>query len=90
MDDEESMEIDPAMAAAMGFSSFGMKPGAKRKYHSNDGFVDPAVPSQTKAVEKDQSSHNKAAKVPANAQFATKGNADSNVASLKPPAEATL
>ena len=90
MNDAEDMEIDPAMAAAMGFSSFGTKPGAKRKYHSNDGFVDPAVSSQTKSVERVQSSNNKATKLPTNTQNATASNVDSNVFSYKPPAEATL
>jgi hypothetical protein len=90
MNDEEGMEIDPAMAATMGFFSFGMKPGAKRKYHSNDGFVDPTVSSQTKIVGRDQSSNKKAAKLPANRHNAAESNADSNASSYKPPAEATL
>jgi len=33
------MEIDPAIAAAMGFSGFGQT-GKKRKYNGNDAFVD--------------------------------------------------
>ena len=90
MDDEEGMDIDPAMATAMGFSSFGMRPGAKRKYHSNDGFVDPAASTQTKAVEKGQSSKKKAVKVPENTHIATESNTSSNATSHNLPAEATL
>jgi hypothetical protein len=48
MDGEEDMEIDPSIAAAMGFSSFGSKLGEKRKYNSNDGYVDPAISTQDK------------------------------------------
>jgi hypothetical protein len=40
MDREDDMEIDPALAAAMGFSGFGVQPGKKRKY-DNDAFIDP-------------------------------------------------
>ena len=45
MDDSEEMEIDPAIAAAMGFASFGAKPGQKRKLN-DDGYVDPSIPSK--------------------------------------------
>lgn len=41
MDAEDDMEIDPAIAAAMGFSSFGIRPGQKRKFDANDGYIDP-------------------------------------------------
>ena len=44
MEDNEDMEIDPAVAAAMGFSSFGSQPAKKRKFNPNYGFVDPTVP----------------------------------------------
>nr|POE47994.1 hypothetical protein CFP56_01322 [Quercus suber] len=38
---DESFEVDPAIAEAMGFSGFGMQPNKKRKFDINDGFVDP-------------------------------------------------
>ncbi|KAK3114437.1 hypothetical protein LTR53_007249 [Teratosphaeriaceae sp. CCFEE 6253] len=43
MSDSEDPEIDPAMAAAMGFTGFGGQPGKKRKYDANDTFVDPGL-----------------------------------------------
>lgn len=43
MEDDGDIEIDPAVAAAMGFSGFGSQPGKKRKFNPNDGFVDPAA-----------------------------------------------
>lgn len=46
MEGDGDMEIDPTIAAAMGFSSFGSKPGEKRKYNSNDSYVDPAISTQ--------------------------------------------
>lgn len=39
---DDDFEIDPAIAAAMGFSGFGTAPNKKRKYN-NDGFVDPSI-----------------------------------------------
>lgn len=51
MDSGDDFDIDPAIAAAMGFSGFGKAPNKKRKY-DNDGFVDPditAAPPGTKA-----------------------------------------
>ncbi|KAK0252546.1 hypothetical protein LTS09_012447 [Friedmanniomyces endolithicus] len=41
MADDEDLEVDPALAEAMGFSGFGVQPGKKRKYDANDSFVDP-------------------------------------------------
>lgn len=41
MVEEDDFEIDPAMAEAMGFSSFGMQPGKKRKFNTDDAFVAP-------------------------------------------------
>lgn len=44
MDDPDSMEVDPALAAAMGFSGFGTQPqNKKRKFNTNEGFVDPEI-----------------------------------------------
>ncbi|KAK3680580.1 hypothetical protein LTR37_021157 [Vermiconidia calcicola] len=43
MSDREDMEIDPNIAAAMGFSGFGMQGGTKRKFDANDGFIDPSL-----------------------------------------------
>lgn len=40
MDDSEDFEIDPAIAAAMGFSGFGAQ--KKRKFDADQGFVDPS------------------------------------------------
>lgn len=37
--DTDEMEVDPAIAEAMGFSGFGMQT-KKRKHDSNDAFVD--------------------------------------------------
>ena len=41
MDAEEDFDIDPAIAAAMGFGGFGAQKSQKRKFNANDGFVDP-------------------------------------------------
>ncbi|KAF2174116.1 hypothetical protein M409DRAFT_16389 [Zasmidium cellare ATCC 36951] len=44
--DMDDMEIDPALAVAMGFSGFGTQPNAKkRKFNNNstEGFVDPNI-----------------------------------------------
>lgn len=44
MDDADDMDIDPALAAAMGFSGFGTQPNnKKRKFNTNEGFVDPEI-----------------------------------------------
>ena len=37
----DDMEIDPAIAEAMGFAGFGSS--RKRKFDPNDGFVDPNI-----------------------------------------------
>ncbi|SMR54508.1 unnamed protein product [Zymoseptoria tritici ST99CH_1E4] len=42
-EEEEEFGIDPAIAAAMGFTGFGAKPSKKRKFDRNDGFVDPSI-----------------------------------------------
>lgn len=48
MDDADDMEIDPALAAAMGFSGFGTQPNnKKRKFNTNEGFVDPEIGNAT-------------------------------------------
>ena len=39
MADDEDVEMDPALAEAMGFSGFGMA-NKKRKYNPNDAFLD--------------------------------------------------
>lgn len=43
MDADEDFDIDPAIAAAMGFGTFGAQKSQKRKFNANDGFVDPSV-----------------------------------------------
>ncbi|KAK4556106.1 hypothetical protein LTR86_006802 [Recurvomyces mirabilis] len=43
MEDADNMEIDPAIAEAMGFTGFG---GKKRKF-KDDAFVDPATNNKT-------------------------------------------
>ncbi|KAK3674439.1 hypothetical protein LTR78_005525 [Recurvomyces mirabilis] len=43
MEDADDMEIDPAIAEAMGFTGFG---GKKRKF-KDDAFVDPATNNKT-------------------------------------------
>lgn len=43
MDGDDDFEIDPAIAAAMGFSGFGAQNKQKRKFDPNDGFVDPTT-----------------------------------------------
>jgi len=41
MSDNEDVDVDPDMAAAMGFSSFGAAPSTKkRKYNHNNAIVD--------------------------------------------------
>lgn len=41
MDTDEDFDIDPAIAAAMGFGGFGAQKSQQRKFNANDGFVDP-------------------------------------------------
>jgi hypothetical protein len=41
MAENDDFEIDPAIAASMGFSSFGDQVKKKRKYEGNDAFIDP-------------------------------------------------
>jgi hypothetical protein len=41
--DDEGMEIDPALAAAMGFTGFGAQPSKKKRKFDNDSFVDPSI-----------------------------------------------
>lgn len=55
MDDNADLEMDPAIAEAMGFSGFGMQPGKKRKFDAQDSFVDPDL--KQKAIS--AKSHNK-------------------------------
>lgn len=40
MDDNEGLDIDPAIAEAMGFTGFGTQPNKKRKFNANDGIID--------------------------------------------------
>jgi hypothetical protein len=48
MADDSGMDIDPAIAAAMGFSGFGtQKTGKKRKFE-NETFVDPSIGQSAK------------------------------------------
>lgn len=49
MDPNGDFEIDPAIAAAMGFGNFGTQNKPKRKFDPNDGFVDPNVNAATGA-----------------------------------------
>ncbi|KAK3706188.1 hypothetical protein LTR37_012889 [Vermiconidia calcicola] len=51
MTDYEDVEIDPDIAAAMGFSGFGTQGGTKRKFDANAGFVDPSVSDAQKPAE---------------------------------------
>jgi hypothetical protein len=43
MADASDFEVDPAIAAAMGFSGFGASSNKKRKFNKDDGFVDPDI-----------------------------------------------
>lgn len=57
MADSEGFEIDPAIAAAMGFSGFGMQPGKKRKFDAGgEAFVDSNIQQTATDSSKDQSS----------------------------------
>ncbi|GAB1733453.1 hypothetical protein NU195Hw_g2288t1 [Hortaea werneckii] len=50
MADQDDFEIDPAIAAAMGFSGFGTQPGGKkRKFDGGNAFVDPTIKKMTEA-----------------------------------------
>ncbi|KAK5119411.1 hypothetical protein LTR85_007511 [Meristemomyces frigidus] len=48
MAEDDGFDIDPAIAEAMGFSGFGMQPGKKRKFDTDDGFVDPDAKQEAK------------------------------------------
>lgn len=39
--DDSDFTVDPALAEAMGFTSFGAQSGSKRKFAKDDGYVDP-------------------------------------------------
>lgn len=43
MDSGDDFEVDPAIAAAMGFTGFGTQPNKKRKFQTDDGYVDPSI-----------------------------------------------
>ncbi|KAK5241563.1 hypothetical protein LTR16_009258, partial [Cryomyces antarcticus] len=50
MSDTEAIDIDPALAAAMGFSGFGAQPSArKRKFKHDDAVVDGVPPKPVKS-----------------------------------------
>lgn len=38
--DDDDLEIDPEMAAAMGFTSFGAKPSKRRKFNHNEAVIE--------------------------------------------------
>lgn len=91
MEGEENMDIDPAIATAMGFASFGTKPGGKRKYNSNDGYVDPALSSQVSNTQTSSSHTDNAAKAPVDTTTMPETFiAPSSALIPKRPAEATL
>jgi hypothetical protein len=91
MEGEEDMDIDPAIAAAMGFASFGTKPGDKRKYNSKDGYVDPAISSQVSNTQTSSSHAENAVKVPLDPPTVSEDTVRSTSAVVpKRPAEATL
>lgn len=50
-DSADEVDIDPAIAEAMGFSGFGAQHNKKRKFNGNDTFID------TPTVEESVSSH---------------------------------
>ncbi|KAF2770372.1 hypothetical protein EJ03DRAFT_66664 [Teratosphaeria nubilosa] len=50
MDETGDMDVDPAIAAAMGFSGFGTQPGKKRKFDAKDAFVDPDAVDASKSA----------------------------------------
>lgn len=63
MENDEDMEIDPAISASMGFSSFGTQPGKRRKIDSHDNSDDRSVqgaknPSKGKGVSSSLSGQN--------------------------------
>ena len=91
MEGEEDMDIDPAIAAAMGFASFGTKPGEKRKYNSNDGYVDPAISSQVSNIRTSSSHADKVVKMPTDPPTILKDDVGPSTAAVpQRPAEATL
>ena len=92
MEGEEDMEIDPSIAAAMGFSSFGSKPGEKRKYNSNDGYVDPAISTQDEDSATGSSHADKTINVVGNHVNNSENKEEILAATVtaKTPAEATL
>ncbi len=91
MEGEEEMDIDPAIAAAMGFASFGTKPGEKRKYNPSDGYVDPAISSQVSNERTSSSYADKAVKMPVKPSFTSEDNVGPKTFVVpKRPAEATL
>jgi hypothetical protein len=92
MEGDEDMEIDPSIAAAMGFSSFGSKSGEKRKYNPSDGYVDPAISTEDQKRPLDSSRADKglnAVTSPVNMSESKKQILDATM-TPKTPAEATL
>lgn len=78
---DEDFGIDPAIAEAMGFSGFGMQPGKKRKFDTNDGFIDPSLAKDTTTTK----SHGKGANShPLGKKMADRTNASSEVGSAVP------
>lgn len=52
--DEDDFAVDPALAASLGFSSFGTQPSAKkRKYTHHDAFVDTSATAQLDGASKE-------------------------------------
>ncbi|GAB7360782.1 hypothetical protein MBLNU230_g0769t1 [Neophaeotheca triangularis] len=49
MDQDDDFAVDPAIAEAMGFTSFGAQSGTKRKYNKDDGYVDPEAKKRLQA-----------------------------------------
>ena len=91
MEAGEDIDIDPAIAAAMGFASFGTKPGEKRKYNSNDGYVDPGISSQVSNTKTSSSHADNAVKVSLDHPTLSKdGVGGSTIVIPKDPADATL
>jgi hypothetical protein len=46
----DELEIDPEIAAAMGFGGFGSQTKQKRKFDPHDGFVDPSLANASSAT----------------------------------------
>ena len=58
----DDLSVDPAIAAAMGFTGFGAQPGKPRKFDPNDAFVDPSLGTGKDAIiEKPSQPHGKGA-----------------------------